>query len=94
VQQVGRWWNGRWGRLARRDIWLKQKHVWRVEARTGDGDAHVWTHGYPTEAEARTVIRAMIDRNGGPGEWRDLHKLTTTAPKKPKATGDATDDGF
>jgi hypothetical protein len=66
------------GRLARRDIWLKHEHLWRVEARTGDGDAEVWTHDYPTETDARAVIRAMIDRNGGPTEWRDIQKLTTT----------------
>src|SRR5262245_7776770 len=72
-----RWWNGRWGRLARRDIWLKHDQVWRVEARKGDGDAKIWSHDYPTEHEARAAIAAMMKRTGGPGEWQDLTKITT-----------------
>jgi hypothetical protein len=35
---VGRWWNGRWGRLARRDVWLRRRTVWEVEARQGEND--------------------------------------------------------
>jgi hypothetical protein len=40
----------RWGRLAGRDICLKRDVAWRVEARLGNGDAPVWSDGYPTEA--------------------------------------------
>ena len=61
--------NGRvhsWGRLARRDIWLKLDVTWRVEARQGDGDAKIWSRDYPTEAEARAAIAAMINWNGKP----------------------------
>lgn len=37
---VGRWWNGRWSRLLRRDVWLKTNGtLWRVEIREGDGDS-------------------------------------------------------
>jgi hypothetical protein len=72
VVLVGRWWNGRWGRLARRDIWLKHDRTWRVEARQGDGDSRLWSRDYPTEAEARNAIAAMIDRTGGQGQWREL----------------------
>ena len=73
---VERWWNGRWGRLARRDVWLKKDISWRVEARQGDGDAQIWSHDYPTEADARAALKAMIERTGGAGEWR---RLTTNA---------------
>ena len=70
----GRWWNGRFGRIARRDIWLKTDGDghWKVEARQGDGDSRVWCHWHDTEAEARTEIAAMMDRSGGPAAWRDL----------------------
>jgi hypothetical protein len=47
---------------------------------------------YQTEADARAVIRAMIDRNGGPAERRDIQKLTTTPPKKSQA--DTADEPF
>jgi hypothetical protein len=70
------WWNGKWGQLARRDIWLKRDQVWRVEARQGDGDSRVWSHEYPTEAEARAAVAEVMDRTGGPGEWKDLTRLS------------------
>jgi hypothetical protein len=41
VDLIERWWNGRWGRLARRDIWLKRSTTWRLEARQGDGDSDI-----------------------------------------------------
>jgi hypothetical protein len=72
MKLLGRWWNGRWGRLTRRDIWLKLDQTWRVEARTGDGDAKVWSHDYATEADALAAIVAMMDRTGGREEWRLL----------------------
>jgi hypothetical protein len=71
----GRWWNGRFGRLVRRDIWLLTETdgtTWRVEARTGDGDSRKWHGDYADERQARGVIAGMMDRTGGPGEWRDL----------------------
>jgi hypothetical protein len=73
VELRGRWWNGRFGRLARRDIWLRSDGTtWRVEARAGDGDSRKWEHDYVDEHEARAVIAEMMDRTGGPAGWRDL----------------------
>jgi len=73
VELRGRWWNGRFGRLARRDIWLHTDGTaWRVEARAGDGDADKWRHEYADEDEARSVVAAMMERTGGRGAWRDL----------------------
>jgi hypothetical protein len=73
MEPRGRWWNGRFGKLARRDIWLlTDGAVWRVEARTGDADSRKWRHDYVAEQEARAVVAAMIDRTGGPAQWRDL----------------------
>jgi hypothetical protein len=63
IELHGRWWNGELSRNTRRDIWLKRDHVWRVEARQGDGHTHAWTHDYPTEEDARAAIAAMIERN-------------------------------
>ena len=70
---VGRWWNGSFGRLTRRDIWLRTDgRTWRVEARGGDGDSPVWRRDHPDEASARAEIAAMMSRTGGPEAWRDL----------------------
>jgi hypothetical protein len=86
VELRGRWWNGRWGKLARRDIWLKLDVTWRVEARKGDGDSGVWSHEYNSEEDARAAIAGMMDRTGGPGEWQDLTKV-------PDRRGPAARDG-
>jgi hypothetical protein len=59
VEVVGRWWNGIWGRLARRDIWLIRQTRWLVRARQGDaesGQVLLWPY------EEETGARAMIDR--------------------------------
>ena len=73
MEPRGRWWNGRFGRMVRRDIWLlTDGSTWRVEARTGDADSGKWHHDYADERQARGVIAGMIERTGGPAEWRDL----------------------
>jgi hypothetical protein len=86
VELIGRWWNGQLSRNTRRDIWLKQDLVWRVEAREGDGHAKVWTHEYPTEDDARAAIAAMIERSGGPAEWQEF----ATDPDPTRSNGPAT----
>jgi hypothetical protein len=84
VEKVaGRWWNGRWGRLARRDVRLVCASVWRVEALTGgaEGKSKVWE--FANEAEARAMVNRLLE-TGGDG-WRDL----TPAPEseRPAAHG-------
>lgn len=75
MKLVGWWWNGRWGRMARRHIWLHTDGVvWRVEARQGDNDARVWGRNFDTEAEARQLVEAMMERTNA-GEWNDLTSL-------------------
>ena len=72
MRVVGHWWNGTWGRLARRDVWLKTDgNRWWVEARQGDGDRQPW-RGRPhlTEEAARQELAAMLARAGK--KWRDL----------------------
>jgi len=70
MELVQRWWNGRFGRLARRDIWLEREVIWHVRARNGDGDSKIkaWTYTDRNQAEA------MVDRlrsTGGDG-WKNL----------------------
>ncbi len=44
METVGRWWNGTWGRLARRDVYLRIGTVSEVEAREGgaEGRSRTW----------------------------------------------------
>lgn len=71
---VGRWWNGTWGRLTRRDIWLyRDGPAWLVQLRTGDSDSPVREHRFATEAQARAFVQHGID-TGGSG-WKDLTRL-------------------
>lgn len=71
MRVVERWWNGTWGRLARRDMWLIEDDAgWHVEARAGDGDAHRWRGPDCTEAEARAGMAVMLERTGD--QWQRL----------------------
>lgn len=65
------WWNGRWGRLARRDIWLKNDGaLWWAEARKGDGDAKVWRSRPGDEGAAREEVTMLLLRGGT--DWKNL----------------------
>lgn len=67
-----RWWNGLWGRLSRRDVWLIRQTRWKVVARAGDtetGKKLLWTYDSRDEADA------MVDRllrADAVGQWREL----------------------
>jgi hypothetical protein len=65
------WWNQHWGRMARRNIWLKTDGTsWRVEARAGDSDSHTWHRDCGDEAAARALITEMQARSGD--TWKRL----------------------
>jgi len=63
------YWNGRAGRLARREVCLKEyRGVWLVEARRGDayGGSRSWW--FDSQAEARRWLARCLD--DGVGGWR------------------------
>ena len=71
-RQVERYWNGAWGRLARRDVWLwEQDGRWTVEICAGgldEGRRHEWV--YESEATARAqLIRCLT---AGEDSWVEL----------------------
>ncbi|MFG3701558.1 hypothetical protein ACGF5C_27150 [Micromonospora sp. NPDC047620] len=82
-----RWWNGLWGRLSRRDVWLIRQTRWKVVARAGDTEAGkmlLWTYDSRDEADA------MVDRllhADAAGQWRELQG--GTPPRQ--ADGDSDD---
>lgn len=68
---VEHWWNQKWGRLARRDVWLRRDgEEWVVQARQGDGDSRVWSRAYEVEADARAMLAGLLER--GSEQWTDL----------------------
>ena len=61
---VARWWNGRFGRLARRDVRLSETGGrWRVEVSEGGVEGRSASWEYDTEAAAR----AQVERVPGDG---------------------------
>ena len=64
------WWNGKWGRLARRDILLYEDGgVWWLEAREGRVEGRSRWSEFRTEEAACDVVRTMIE---GPDRWRQM----------------------
>ncbi|MFG2058527.1 hypothetical protein ACGFI9_31335 [Micromonospora sp. NPDC048930] len=90
---VRRWWNGSWGRLTRRDVWLVRQTRWKVIARAGDTETgRVLRWEYETEQEAALMIDRLL-RAGTGGQWReqeagavprDGSDDTSRAPARPR----------
>lgn len=68
VTVVGKWWNGRWGRLARRDIRLSVR--WEVEALSGGADGRAKRWEFDDEVKARSWVEHLMG-TGGDG-WKDV----------------------
>ena len=77
---IGKWWNGAWGRLVRRDVWLIRETRWVVIARQGgseDGTSQEWAF------EDEYAARGMVDRlkkANGPGQWQEASPGNLTPP--------------
>ncbi|MER7474891.1 hypothetical protein [Micromonospora sp. NPDC000018] len=70
-EEVRRWWNGIWGRLARRDVWLIRRTRWTVVARTGDTETgKVLRWECETEPEALRMVERLL-RADSAGQWRE-----------------------
>jgi hypothetical protein len=72
---IGRWWNGSWGRPARRDIKLTREADGSLLLEWWSGDDTLGgTRQYPAEEEAKAVrdVLRLIETAGG--QWTDLTK--------------------
>ena len=64
------WWNGTWGRLARRDIYLyNDGDRWLIEVREGGAEGRSKWFEYDDEEVALNDVRLLLV---GPGRWREL----------------------
>ncbi|HET6211570.1 MAG TPA: hypothetical protein VFE14_01725 [Micromonosporaceae bacterium] len=70
MEQRRHWWNARWGRIARRDVYLRvDGDRWFVEAREGGSEGRSRWWELDSEDEALEVIRTLL---AGSDDWRDL----------------------
>ena len=64
------WWNGTWGRLARRDVYLfEDAGHWWVESREGGADGRARTYEFDAEEPAMDCVSGLLAQ---PGDWREL----------------------
>jgi hypothetical protein len=88
VELVQRWWNGRFGRLARRDVWLERDTTWRVRARQGDGDSPIKTWTFDNRAQADALVHRLITAEPADG-WKDITDVSARSPKRDQVAGRA-----
>jgi hypothetical protein len=69
---VKHWWNGNWGRLARRDVYLRADadRRWVVEARTGGAEGRSRWQVVKDERAALALAQRWLDLGGSC--WRDV----------------------
>ena len=85
MELVGRWWNGQWGRMGRRDVWLRRRTTWEVEARQGeadDGKSQRWD--FTDEETALDMVHRLMTTAGG--EWKDLTGISAKPGPTRKVT--------
>lgn len=74
---VRRWWNGSWGRLARRDVWLVRQTRWKVIARSGDSETgKVLRWEFDTQQDADLMVERLL-RADTAGQWREQQVKAT-----------------
>ena len=70
MEERKHWWNGKWGRIARKDVYLRVSgNQWHVERRAGGADGISQYFEYNGEEAALDAACALLS---GPDEWREL----------------------
>jgi hypothetical protein len=71
VELVAHWWNGQWGTLNRRDVWLERLDDGRFRVRWRGPDWHDRDGQYTTRSAkvAVAAARALVDDGG---TWKQL----------------------
>jgi hypothetical protein len=78
MEQRRHWWNARWGRLARRDVYLRvDADRWYVEAREGGSEGRSRWWELDNEDQAMDVVRALLDDQD---DWREITPGRTGMP--------------
>jgi len=70
MEQRRHWWNARWGRIGRRDIYLRvDGDRWFVQAREGGSDGRSRWWELAGEDEALELVQALM---AGEEDWREI----------------------
>jgi hypothetical protein len=70
MARVSWWWNGKWGRLARRDVEIHHEpESWVVEARQGGSEGHSQRWAAATEDEAGKMAEQLMRTDE---RWRPM----------------------
>ncbi len=70
MEQRRHWWNGKWGRLARQDIYLwTDADTWWVEVHEGGRAGVPRRSEFGDEDLALDVVRALLARDE---DWREI----------------------
>jgi len=70
VERRKHWWNGTWGRLPRRDVYLySDGDQWLVEWRRGGAEGLSRWFEYGDEQDALECVRGLLAQGEG---WREL----------------------
>ena len=70
MEQRKHWWNGHWGRLARRDVFLRTDgDQWFVEQRAGGSEGLSRYFEFASEDDAYDIVHALLV---GSDDWREL----------------------
>ena len=78
------WWNGRWSRLVRRDVFVRNAAGgrWQVELRRGGPEGRQRVRSFETEREAvGWVESAVLDPAAG---WREIRDGAVLSVRKSK----------
>lgn len=81
------WWNGRWSRMVRRDVFVRNAADgrWQVELRRGGPDGRLRVRSFGSEVDAvGWVESAVVDPQEGWREIRDAAVLSVRKRKAPK----------
>ena len=71
MARVAWWWNGKWGKLARRDVEIHhQPETWTVIARMGGPEGKPWIKPVTDEAEAKQVLARLTSTDEA---WRSMN---------------------
>jgi hypothetical protein len=78
------WWNGRWSRLARRDVFVRNaaEGRWQVELRRGGPEGRLRVRSFESEGDAvGWVESAVLDPEAG---WREIRAAAVLSVKNRK----------
>lgn len=70
MEQRRHWWNARWGRIGRRDVYVRADgDRWFVEARSGGSEGRSRWWELDSEDQALDLVRDLL---AGGEDWREI----------------------